>query len=252
MSLPIKAMPSATDLYLLGSGIRGTLNLTLETIQALQSCRVVFVLHDDLSVHDDIRVYCPDVRDLVELYRGETVRADVYRSITNLLIEEALQAPGVAFLVHGHPLFLVSATEYTLEAARSNNLRVRVLPAVSSFDTILCDLEVDYGYGLQMYDATSMIRHAWKPNPSLPMLIFQLATTLNDKIVLTEPDPGVLDSLVAYLAQTYPLDHTCIIVHSSAHLLESPNKLSVSLGDLSLTKGLELWRRPTLYVPPLA
>jgi len=208
-------------------------------------------LHDDLRVLEEIKTYCPDVRDLVELYAGETLRSDVYRSITKALISEASQGPGVAFLVHGHPLFLVSATEYTLETARCNNLKVQVVPAVSSFDTILCDLEIDYGYGLQMFDATSMILNAWKPNALLPTLIFQIATTLNDEIVTGELDPVILGPLVEYLAKFYPLDHPCIVVHSGAHLLESSNKLCLSLRDLAQSSDVELWLRPTLYVPPL-
>jgi uncharacterized protein YabN with tetrapyrrole methylase and pyrophosphatase domain len=242
---------STVDIYLLGAGIHSSLHFSVETIQALSSSRVVFVLHDDLSVHDCIRNYCKDVRDLAELYKGRNVRADVYRDISELLVKEAVKEPGVAFVVHGHPLFLVSAAEYTLDLARSQGLRVSILPAISSFDTILCALEIDYGYGLQIFDATTLIQKGWSPNPAIPMLLFQLATTLNEKVAFDEPPSSVLTPLVEYLLKTYPGEHTCTIVHSASHLLEKSSKVILQLAELSKAHEIELWKRPTLYVPPI-
>lgn len=245
-------MTTKTHIYLLGSGIRGALQLTQETIQALRSSRVAFVLHDDLMVLDAVREHCPDVRDLADEYSRGGVRADVYRRISEILVAEAGRGPGVAFLVHGHPLFLVSATELTLSLARSNGYRVEMLAAVSSFDTLLCDLEVDYGYALQMFDATTLLQHKWTPNPAIPLLIFQVATTLNANIVNDEPGADVLRPLIDRLRMVYPPDHVCTVVHSAAHLLESSTKQKIPLGKLCDDPGIELWKRPTLYVPPIS
>lgn len=107
----------STDIYLLGAGIRGTLHFTNETLQALQASRVVYVLHPDTMVLDYVRKHCDDVRDLTAFYEGREIRQDVYCAIADRLVEEAGRGTPVAFLVHGHPLFLVSATEYTLEQA---------------------------------------------------------------------------------------------------------------------------------------
>lgn len=243
---------SIADIYLLGAGIHSTLHFSIETIQALESSRTVFVLHDDLSVHEYIRKnYCSDVRDLAKLYTGQNIRADVYRSISDLLVKEAIEKPGVSFIVHGHPLFLVSATEYTLDLARNKGLRVLVLPAISSFDTILCALEIDYGYGLQIFDSTTLIQHNWDINPEVPMLLFQLATTLNEKVAFSDPDSSILEPLVEYLLKIYPENHVCTIVHSASHLLEKLSKVTCQLGELHKNNEIELWKRPTLYVPSI-
>src|SRR5262245_28553457 len=116
----------SVSLYLLGSGIRGTLQMSRETIQALSSCRVVYILHDDLMVHEYVRSLGPEVIDLASLYNGALQRSTVYRQISEQLVADAKRAPGVAFLVHGHPLFLVSATEYTLELARASGVTVEM------------------------------------------------------------------------------------------------------------------------------
>lgn len=240
------------DIYLLGSGIHGQLHFSIETIQALSSSRVVFVLHDDLSIHNYIRkFYCNDVRDLAVLYKDKVVRADVYHDISKLLVEEALNEPKVSLLVHGHPLFLVSAAEYTLALAQSKSLEVSILPAISSFDTILCDLQIDYGYGLQMFDASTLIQRKWMFNSALPMLIFQLATTLNENIIFNEPQSSVLSPLVDFLLKKYPPEHICTIVHSASHMLEKSSKVIIPLAKLCECNEIELWKRPTIYVPPM-
>ncbi len=243
---------AVADIYLLGSGIHSSLHFSVETLQAISVCRTVFVLHDDLSIHEYLKEYCSDVRDLAPMYENQEIRSDVYHKIAELLVKEALDKPKIAFIVHGHPLFLVSAAEYTLSLARSRGLRVSVLPAVSSFDTILCDLEIDYGYGLQMFDATTLIREQWKPNPAIPMLVFQLATTLNGNVVFSDPDSSVLKPLVNHLLETYSPEHNCIVLHSSSHIIERSTQVEVELVNLSKPNSIELWKRPTLYVPPIS
>lgn len=242
---------SETDIYLLGTGIRGPLQFTDETIQAIRASRVAFVLHDDTMVLNHVEKYCKNVEDLIEIYREDKLRSDIYRQISELLVCEASIAGPVSFIVHGHPLFLVSAAEYTLELARGQGLRVKVLPAVSSFDTILCALEVDYGYGLQLFEATSLIKQKWTIQAEVPLLVFQLATVLQPKVAYGDPKPATLKPLVDYLLDFYPGNHLCKIVHSAAHLLERDEVVTTSIGSLGEHDHLDLWKRPTLYVPPV-
>jgi uncharacterized protein YabN with tetrapyrrole methylase and pyrophosphatase domain len=241
-------MPS--DIYLLGSGIRGTLHFTNETIQALRVCRVVYVLHPDTMVLDYVRKYCDDVHDLNTFYDGREIRQDVYSAIADRLIEEADRSGPVAFLVHGHPLFLVSATEYTLHQAARKGLKTTVLAAVSSFDTLLCDLGIDYGYGVQIFDSTTMIENTWAPNPAVPLLVFQLATTCNRRVVKDRPVGSILKPLLDFLTPVYGPSHHVRIVHSGAALLEETEVIDLRLSELT-ADDIDLERRPTLYVPPL-
>ena len=241
-------MPS--DIYLLGSGIRGTLHFTNETIQALRVCRAVYVLHPDTMVIDYVREYCDEVHDLHSFYDGREIRQDVYSAIADRLIEEAVRGAPVAFLVHGHPLFLVSATEYALTQAAGKGLKTTVLSAVSSFDTMLCDLGIDYGYGVQIFDSTTMIENSWLPNPAVPLLVFQLATTGNRRVVKGRPGGQVLRPLTDFLIPVYGPSHRVRIVHSGAALLEETEIIDLQLLELTADE-IDLTRRPTLYVPPI-
>ena len=154
--------------------------------------------------------------------------------------------------MHGHPLFLVSASEYILAKAREAGLTARALPSVSSFDCIVCDLEIDIGYGVQIHDPTTMIRNGVVPDPKIPLLLFQLTTILNDNIVRDDPAPECLRPLVDYLLHVYPGEHPCTLLHVGAHILERGRQTPLTIGTLATTGAdLELWKRPTLFVPPL-
>lgn len=244
-------MPRSVNIYLLGSGIRGTLQITRETEQAIQACSTIFVLHDDPEVLAYCRRYCSDVRDVVDFYSTSATRPDVYSSVADAVVERADLEDTIGLLVHGHPLFLVSAAEYTIERGRNRGLRVRVLPAVSSFDTLLCELEVDYGYGLQLFDATTMLQHGWLPNPCLPLLVFQLATILTDAVISADPSPAALEPLVRRLREVYGPTHRCVMVRSAGHVLEATQKVWVTVEQLDRELTVPLWERPTLYVPSL-
>jgi tetrapyrrole (corrin/porphyrin) methylase-like protein len=240
-----------TNLYVLGSGIYSGLQLSIETIQALRISDMAFVLHDDVMVLEKIREYCSDTRSVLDLYeQGISERRLIYRAIADRVVNEAASGKTVSFVVHGHPLFLVSASEYILELARKRGLIARALPAVSSFDCILCDLGIDLGYAVQIYDPTTMLQQGILPNPNVPLLLFQLTTILNDNVVRDDPQPECLTPLVEYLKKVYPKDHPCILLHVGSHLLETGRQLELTIESLDKSKDLELWKRPTLYVPP--
>jgi len=238
-----------TDLYLLGSGIRSSTQFTLESIQAIEACKAVIVLHDDPEIVRFVARRCPKVIDAEEFYVGDGHRAEVYQRIASALLDLAQTNPPAGLLVHGHPLFLVSAAEYTIAQARERGIALSVLPGVSSFDTLMCDLELDFGYALQMFDASTLIREGHRPNPNVPLLVFQIATTLNDQITRGAIDSDVLAPLSVHLTRYYALDHKCEIVYSGTGLIERTHRVTSTIGAMSSVNGLELWRRPTLFVP---
>ncbi len=241
----------STDVYLLGSGIRSTLQLTLETVQAVEASRVVFALHDDLSVIDSLRRWCPDVRDVASAYDRKILRRDAYIEIAEMVVREALAQPTVSLLVHGHPLLLVSASEILITRARDEGLTVRALPGISFLDTLLCDLEHEHGYGLQLFEASTMLEQRWLPNPSIPSFITQIATVLNYNITVEEPSARTLKPLVVHLLKVYPPNHICYILYSGSGLLTVSTSTSVKLAELPTMDSLGLGRRPTLHLPAI-
>lgn len=238
-----------TDIYMLGAGIRHTLQLTIETVQALEASRVVFALHDHEGVIADLRRYCPDVRDLAPVYRGKSTRREAYAEIADMVVAEAAAGPTVALIVHGHPLLLVSATAMVFDSARESGMMVCALPAVSFLDTLLCDLEYEHGYALQVLEASTMLERSILPSPAMSLFVTQVATVLDYRVARGAPLAATLEPLVTHLTRVYPADHPCEMLLSSTDLLEGPSKVPVTLADLTSRDDLGLARRPTLYVP---
>jgi hypothetical protein len=238
----------ATSLYLLGSGITSPIHMTAETRQALGICKKVFVLHADSTVIRHIEALGPEVIDIADMYDGQIERRDVYDAIADRVVREAALTPPVAFLVHGHPLFLVSASEYMLALARQKSVEARVLPGISSFDTLMCDLRIDFGYGLQMFDTTTMLNSGWVPNPAVPMLLFQLATTLEPRVTRGSRTGTALVPIVDLLLPLYGGEHEVTLIESASGLLDASQLIRIPLAALG-TDEIDLTRRPTLYVP---
>jgi hypothetical protein len=235
-------------LYVLGTGINSLLHLTLETRQAISRCRKLFVLHASTYMMEMLRSGGTEVLDLASFYEGATLRRDVYRSIAEHLVAEAKRTAPIGFVVHGHPMFLVSATELVLELAAAGGVRARVMPGVSSFDTLLCDLRLDLGYGVQIFDTSTMLDQGWVPNPDVPLLLFQLATTKEPGVVRGRRSGGVLAPVVDVLIPLYGPGHTVTLVSSAAGLLDSPQVAEMPLYRLA-GDDVDLTGRPTLYVP---
>ena len=239
------------DIFLLGSGIYSTCQFTVEAVQALQVCKKVLVLHDDLAILERVRSWCAEVVDMAYLFQAGSYRADVYHELSQRLIQEASHWRPIALLVHGHPLFLVSASEHTIVEAERAGYRTKVLPGISSLDTILIDLKIDLGYAVQAYDATYMVTQRIMPNPLVPLLIFQVATTCFDLIAMDDPPTERLAPLRDLLCQIYPPSHMVTFVHSATHILERAECKSIPLEKLDRSHDIELRRRPTIYVPPV-
>lgn len=240
-------------LFILGTGVLSELHITNETAQALQSCDAAYVIHNDLALIERLRSYCKDVRTVFDLYEQPGLtRSEIYRRVAARVVSEGEQLTRVALVVFGHPMFLVSACEYTAHLGKESGFRVRVLPAVSSFDTLLCDLEEDLGYGVQIYCAENLVDHQYRIDPRVPLVLFQLTQFKERKLIHSAPDPSIFGPLVDYLLGYYPGSHACTMVHSSTHLLEPAERFQLRLDELNRREDLLLEWRPTLYIPRIA
>ena len=81
-------------------------------------------------------------------------------------------------------------------------------------------------------------------------VVFQLATTCNPLVVSTRPTGDGLKPLVEHLIPVYGESHLVKVVHSGAFLLEKTEIIDLRLSDIA-DDGIDLERRPTLYVPPV-
>jgi uncharacterized protein YabN with tetrapyrrole methylase and pyrophosphatase domain len=223
----------------------------MEACQILRACKHAYCLIDDLQTLDYLRTLCPNVVDLIYLYEPATSRPATYDKIAQVLVDAAMTDGPAALVTHGHPLFLVSASERILERAAHAGIDVQIIAGVSSFDTLISDLRIDLGYGFQAFDATTLILEDCPINTKLPCIIFQAANTMHLDPQFEAPTPAaVLAPLIEKLRKHYAGDHEISFVHSATRLLEQSEILSMKLSDDPSLETVELWKRPTIYINP--
>ncbi|MEP3638037.1 MAG: SAM-dependent methyltransferase [Paracoccaceae bacterium] len=223
-------------LILSGTGIGGPGRMTLETHQCLQQAVRVFHLthlHEHLS-----NTYPGEIVDLSPIYHGAASKPAAYQTITETLImavKEALPETLIVFLTYGHPLFLVDSSQDMLA-----QIQAEVLPALSSFDTLLIDSPVHLGDGAQLFETTKFVALNQCPDAYEPLVLFQFgdyATWDNDGA----PHQSRLDLLRRQLLRHFPSDHPLYVVVSAWH-----DDVSVRVETLPL---LALASRPDVVIP---
>jgi uncharacterized protein YabN with tetrapyrrole methylase and pyrophosphatase domain len=240
-------------LYAIGIGLDADAHLTNEARRALRSSSTVFALTPDAGDLDLLRAVNPSARliDLCQFYEGRTDRPSVYDAIAEAVVQEANPYSNVALVVYGNPMFLVSAVERLLSLARQKRIPTKVIPGISSFDTVLADLQIDLGYGVVLIDATLLMVSKLKLDPRLPILIFQVANVGSNEVERGAIPIDRLRSLLGVLAATYPPEHECKLVVSRKSIFEDGYVVEGSISNLADKACINLSDRPTLYVPAL-
>lgn len=241
-------------IFLLGAGIYSSLQLTIETIQAIEVSDLVYILHDDPIVVEDIKRFNPKVIDCMQFYRktADYPRHLIYKEIAEKIIEKVEKENiRVAFMLHGHPLFLVSASEMIIEEAFKKQIQVDVLPGISSFDTLLSDLKIDFGYAVQMYDVNFYYENDIIINTNVPLILFQITTFQNYNVIRVEPNIKILTPLIKKLSNFYRPINNIFIIHSASHILEKKTIIRSTFADILNRQDIELWTRPTIYIPEI-
>ena len=242
------------SVYLIGVGIKGGLQMTLEAIQAIKFVDKVYILHSSSELKTEIREnYNKNLIDCANYFDEEVERAAVFKKIATDIVKEATKDEkiSIGFVVSGNPLFLVSACEYLVAAEEDFGIKVRVISGVSSFDTVLSDLKIDVGYGASMYDSTLFLSDNVTPVTNIPLLLFQLATTNNTQIIHEEISVKILEPLIQKLIKFYGVEHEVTFVTSSYNIFMNAELVKIKLNDILNSTEINMSTRPTLYVPPL-
>jgi len=243
-----------SKVYLVGVGIKGGLQLTIEAIQAIKRCDKVYVLHSSTDFKAELKEnYNQNLIDCGIFYQNELERRAVFKRIATVIVKELLENENlkIAFVVTGNPLFLVSACEFLIAAEEDYGINVQVISGVSSFDTVLSDLKIDVGYGASMYDATLFLSDNVIPVTNVPLLLFQLATTNNTQLIKGKIPTQILKPLIDKLINLYGENHEVTFVTSSFNVFMNSEIIKITLKDILNSERVNLTTRPTLYVPPL-
>jgi precorrin-3B methylase len=249
MSDPGKSSPF--DIAIVGLGIVGVHQITREVEETIRRCRQTFVVDGGFGVVPYLKSICSEVTSLIPFYEKGKSRLPTYRRMAAEVVNAAIAGPPVCFASYGHPLVYCYPAVLIQRAAKLLNLRVKIFPGISSLDTLLVDLGIDFAAdGLQMYEATDiLLRHRPIQN--------DVACVLWQANVVAEPtyetDRRSAEHFLAlqnYLLEFYPPKHPVTLVFSKTFPLLRSIVETYQLDTLAA----ELERGPqggNLYIPPL-
>lgn len=242
---------AAFDVAAVGLGIVASVQLTREAEEVLRRCTEVFVIDSGYGSEDRLRDLCDRVTSLLPHYEVGGDRLPTYRRMAAAVVAAALDHPPVGFASYGHPLVFCYPTTLVQRAADLLDLRLLVVPGISSLDTLFVDLGLDPSVdGLQMYDATDLVLRRRPLQTDVPCVLWQ-TTSFGDPTYSRSSVPAPqLVALQDYLLRSYPPDHVVSVVLSSTHPALRSIVEPYPLGRLA--EGLARSSQSgTLFVPPL-
>ena len=205
-------------LYIVGLGVSVPDHTTLEAAAALARCDHIFtIIQQQPSVwlpRDAQRV---SVTNLMEMYVEGALRTDNYDSVSRRIFDALESHRTIAYVTYGNPVVYDSVTHRLIRLATDAGVSARIVPSVSSIDTLLCDLQVEMAPGLQIYEASWIVAAEVTLNVSAAVILVQVGTFGSLRAHYRQrPTARSLEPLSEYLRVFYPPSHPVSLVCSGS------------------------------------
>ncbi|MHB9939715.1 nucleoside triphosphate pyrophosphohydrolase [Clostridium sporogenes] len=165
---------------IIGLGPGSKESITLGTIDSLKTVDKVFLRTEK---HPTVE-YINKLGITYETFDGEYEVGesfdDVYNSIAKSLIEASKNYSDIIYAVPGHPLVAEKSVDILIKLCRQNNIKFKILPAVSFVDALMESLLLDPVEGLKIIDAFDI------KNQVMDKRIGTIITQVYDKFIASE------------------------------------------------------------------
>jgi hypothetical protein len=240
---------SAKGLTVVGTGMRAGLHMTVETELAIrQTARVLYLVADPISEACILKLN-PAAESLGHLYKTGKPRIEIYETIIARILGELESAGDVCVAFYGHAGVLTYPAWESIRRARATGKRARMLPAISTEDSLFADLGIDIGRaGLQSFEATRFLFNKYNFDTCAGLLLWQVSVL--GEIDWNPPHTGVrprLEVLTDYLVKFYGPEHEVFLYHAPEYPTSRPLVERVALRDLPKAEFISI---STLYIPP--
>ncbi|MDD4503696.1 MAG: nucleoside triphosphate pyrophosphohydrolase [Clostridiaceae bacterium] len=166
-------------IIIVGLGPGDYKQLSLEALEIIKNGQTLILRTEKHPVVERIRelgisfTSCDDIYDSCESFD------ETYERICQRVLSLCSEKGEVVYAVPGHPLVAEKSVEL-IEAKAGENIKVRIIPALSFIDVILSALKIDPIYGLKIIDGLSI--RAQKPDKKCGNII----TQVYDRLVASE------------------------------------------------------------------
>ncbi|UAK15813.1 SAM-dependent methyltransferase [Sporolactobacillus terrae] len=203
---------------ILGTGVRGAKQLTLEVIDVIRkSSKVLFFPFEKINknwLENFLNV--PDPENLGDLYKEGARDQDNYRRITERIVEKARNFGDTAVLVPGHPQVGVSWIKNLQKLEEKGEIYLNKFDGISSFDTMINDLSRDpLDYGAVILDANRALLYQLHLDPRMDYYVYHICSVGNERTEYSNLSlHNHLNLFKNFLLKTFPPDHKVKLIRS--------------------------------------
>ena len=131
------------NLCIIGSGIKSIAHFSVEACKFIENSDIVLYLVNEPLCAQYIEKISKKSFDLTSVYYSFGKREDSYNAISELILDYTEIYQNVCVVFYGHPLFCVASAQKSINEARVKNINVISCPAISTFDCLISDLNID-------------------------------------------------------------------------------------------------------------
>lgn len=204
--------------FVIGSGIRGKEQLTLEAVSYIKkSDKVLFFPNGSLNEEWLINgLHVKNTESLALQYKDGAKDTDNYNRILSRIIDSTKEHKILSVLVPGHPRVGVSWIRELYEEDSKGRLKVYIIEGISSFDTMISDLMNDpLEKGSVIIDANRLLLNRIKLDSRLNYFIYHICSVSTSKTHYSNPTlENRIDLLKEYLLESFDPEHEIIIIQT--------------------------------------
>ncbi len=239
--------PPLPDLTIVGAGIDVGRDLTPAARWHIECAdKVLFLVGDAVAARSVVELN-PNSESLGELYDVAKPRIDTYEAMVARILTYVRGGAKVCVVAYGHPGIFAYPMHTALDRARAEGYSAALLPAVSSIDCLLADLDIDPATdGLQIFDASDLLLNDRAFSTTAPLVLLQVAVTGDPSFKMEYGREGVA-RLAKHLSARYGAGHPAIVYEASQYSGFAP---TVERTTLSALEQADITTGSTLFIPP--
>ena len=250
MRRPRKPEAKSGSLVVVGVGINGPPQTTLEAAESIRTAEKVFYVVPDPVTALWIRRLNPTATTLDDLYAEGKDRYRTYQEMTNRMVAAVMDGYTVCAVFYGHPGVLVKSSHWAIRKVRRLGHYAKMAPGVSAEACMFADLGVNPGdAGVQSYEATDFLASRRRIDPTANVVLWQ-AGVIGEASVRPgmHARPERLQRLAARLLRQYPAGHRLVIYEGATFAANRPIVQRVRLDKLARST---VFSGATIFIPPL-
>jgi precorrin-6B methylase 1 len=244
-----KSAPDMVEFFIAGAGVSFPEHLSIETIDALGLCKVICTNLPEKHLEglpEDLRAKC---RSLWPMYVDGRHRMANYEAVVEEVLRTGEAAKRIAWLTPGHPMIFDSVSAKLVKKARERGWYVTVLPAISSLDTLLSELEYDPASGLFIHEATVLVSRQIPIPSDVAVMLLQPSAFNTDVAKLTLDSGGPdLVPFQDYLLKFYDGAQRCAFVCSASRYTGPARLIWTTIAAMTSVPYPDL-AGSTLFIP---